>query len=150
MNHLTWNILYNGSLVVHVMCLSLWMVCMSSGLGCLICVVCKIRILMTDVSYLRCAVWKMMKSVCHIWICHHCLVVTVNVLLFVPPLKLMYGSLFLYSMDQFSCWFNGCHWLLKYNISVKIPRNSVSSVGINLCHSKYKGSFVGYIYCQCL
>ena len=83
--------------------------CMTSGLDHLISVTCKMRILMMDVSNFRHAVSEMMKSVCHIWMHHHWAgVVSVCVLLVVPCLKVLYGSLFLSDMDLFSYGFNGC------------------------------------------
>ena len=67
-------------------------------------------------------------------------VVSVCVLLLVPLLKLLFGSLFLYDMDLFSFGFNGSHWQWWFNISFKKSGNFFSTVGINLPHSKYKGS----------
>ena len=82
----------------------------------------------------------MLKPVCHIWVCHCCIVVSVLVLLLVPLLKLLYCYLFLCNMDVFSFEFNGCYWLLWLCITFNMSKNSFFKWGMNLSHSKFNGS----------
>ena len=68
-----WSSMMVALLFMWCVCHSDWysVMCMSSGLGCLISMVCKMRILIMDASYFRHAVWEKMKSICHILMHDH-------------------------------------------------------------------------------
>ena len=126
--------------------------CMSPSLSCLISMVCKMTISMMGVRYFRCTMWEMMKSFAICW----CVIVgpgdvNVLVLLLIPLLKLLHGSLFLCGVDLFLFEFNGCcrpSWL---SISFNTSENSFSNVGTNLSLSKCKGSIcMVYLLLVCI